>query len=146
MDSLSPHDTTTLRFAPLWVFSALVGRQHSFHLLEERALWQAVEDTAARTDGLAHELLFAISLDEQRVLARYAEDSRPIATGLHDVSQVLARLPRSTADDVKAAVLRVGEGIARARGPFGQMISQDDKDTLQLVSEILEAESAMSFG
>jgi hypothetical protein len=145
MEALTTAEIGTLRFAPLWVFSAMVGREHGFHLLEEKALWAAVEETADRTDGLAHDLLFAIALDDRRVLARYAEDNRPIASGLHDVNRILSRLAPEIADSVKAAVLQVGERFGRARGPFGQMITQDDKDILQLVAEILEAQTAGSL-
>jgi hypothetical protein len=35
-------------------------------------------------------------------------------------------------------MLRVGSGLARARGPFGQRISDQDALSLRLVAQLLE--------
>ena len=34
---------------------------------------------------------------------------------------------------------RVGSGVARARGPFGQRITDHDAQTLELVAQLLES-------
>jgi hypothetical protein len=36
----------------------------------------------------------------------------------------------------------VGEGVARARGPFGRSISRQDADTLELLAEVLDLSDA----
>ena len=41
-------------------------------------------------------------------------------------------------------MLRVGSGLARARGPFGQRMSQQDALTLQLVAQLLETAAEMA--
>ena len=43
-----------------------------------------------------------------------------------------------TRDDVRASILRVGEAVARARGPFGRRMTIDDEQTLLLVEQLLQ--------
>jgi hypothetical protein len=142
--AISRADLRTLRLGPLWVFSALVGRHRDFDPLEVDALWRSIDEVAAHTTGLAHEVLWLVEADQSRVLQDYAEEGRAIATGLRDVVTVLTQYDAGTSAEFLAALMAVGEGVGRARGPFGQRISQDDRDTLTLVAEILELDLADS--
>jgi hypothetical protein len=108
------------------------------------ALWRRIDEVAAHTTGLAHEVLWLVEADQSRVLQDYAEEGRAIATGLRDVVTVLTQYDAGTSAEFLAALMAVGEGVGRARGPFGQRISQDDRDTLTLVAEILELDLADS--
>ena len=138
--TLAPSDQQTLRLAPLWVFSALVGRTR-LETWELEAIWDAVRATLPTTASLGSEALQA-TLDDPDVVAAYERDGRPVTTGLLAAATVAARLGPGAASSMRAALLAVGEGVARARGPFGRSISRQDADTLELLAEVLDLSEA----
>ena len=61
------------------------------------------------------------------------------------MTDVLDRLPADDAQAVKEMlVTQIAEGVARARGPFGQSISRDDAKALQLIAVLLEHDGDLS--
>ena len=68
------------------------------------------------------------------------QDRRPVTTGLLAVATVSSRLGASAARSMRSALLAVGEGVARTRGPFGRSISREDADTLELLAEVLDVD------
>jgi hypothetical protein len=138
--TLAPSDQQVLRLAPLWVFSALVGRTR-LETWELEAIGDAVRATLPTTAGLGSEALRA-TLDDPDVVAAYEGDGRPVTTGLLAAATVSARLGPGAADSVRTALLAVGEGVARARGPFGRSVSREDADTLELLAEVLDLSDA----
>ncbi|HET9633058.1 MAG TPA: hypothetical protein VFP73_11700, partial [Terrabacter sp.] len=48
------------------------------------------------------------------------------------------RMAPDTRDDVRDSILRVGESVARARGPFGRRMTVEDEQTLLLVGQLLQ--------
>ena len=137
---LSGGDAQSLRLAPLWVFSALVGSQRQFHPLELEAFWRCMERAALDASSeLVHDTLVAAISERDRLLQDYAADTRPIASGLTSVTDVLDRLPDGDAQAVKEMLVeQIAAGVARARGSFGQIISRDDAKALQLIAVLLE--------
>jgi hypothetical protein len=138
--TLARSDQQTLRLAPLWVFSALVGRAR-LETWELEAVWDAVRATLPTTVSLGSEALQA-TLDDPDVVAAHERDGRPVTTGLLAAATVSARLGPEAAGSVRSALLAVGEGVARARGPFGRSISRQDADTLKLLAEVLDLSEA----
>ncbi|MEX5717689.1 hypothetical protein [Geodermatophilus maliterrae] len=138
--TLARSDQQTLRLAPLWVFSALVGRTR-LETWELDALWDAVRATLPTTTRLGSEALQA-TLDDPGLVEVYERDGRPVTTGLLAAATVAAGCGAGAARSVSSALLAVGEGIARARGPFGRSISRQDADTLELLAEILDVDGA----
>ena len=138
--ALAPSDQQTLRLAPMWVFSALVGRTQ-LETWELEAIWDAVRATLPTASGLGSEALQA-TLDDPGVVPAYERDGRPVTTGLLAAATVSARLGPEAASAVRSALLAVGEGVARARGPFGRSISRQDADTLELLAEVLDLSDA----
>ena len=138
--TLAPSDQQVLRLAPLWVFSALVGRTR-LETWELEAIGDAVRATLPTTAGLGSEALQA-TLDDPDVVAAYEGDGRPVTTGLLAAATVSARLGPGAASSVRSALLAVGEGVARARGPFGRSVSREDADTLELLAEVLDLRDA----
>lgn len=134
--TLAPSDQQTLRLAPLWVVSALVGRTR-LETWELAAVWDAVRATLPTTSLLGSEALQA-TLDDPDLAAVHERDGRPVTTGLLAAATVSARFGPGAADSVRSALLAVGEGVARARGPFGRSISHQDADTLELLAEVLD--------
>ena len=126
----------TLQFGPVWVVSALVGRSR-LDELEEAAFWRSVDD-APQDSPLGWQLMRAVTLNREWLLDEFQLDDRPIVSGLNDVASLLERVPPEVSRDVRECMLRVGSGLARARGPFGQRISDNDLLTLQLVAQLLE--------
>jgi hypothetical protein len=138
-ETFTDEEWRTLRFAPFWVFSAVVGRYRGFDPLEFEAFTACVERTAEAERGtLGGEVLNRVALDVDRLARQYAGDSRSIASGLWQVGKLLGRLPESEAEAFRdALVVGVGEGVARARGRFGRYISEDDAKTVELVATLL---------
>ena len=137
---LSGGDAESLLLAPLWVFSALVGSHRRFHPLELEAFWRCMERAALdASNELVHDILISAISERDRLLRDYAADARPIASGLTSVTNVLDRLPSGDAQAVKEMLVeQIAEGVARARGSFGQIISRDDAKVLQLIAVLLE--------
>ncbi len=137
---LTPEEQRTLRLAPMWVLSSLVGRSR-LETWELDALWDGVRRALPATSWLGAQALRAV-LDDQDLVAAYERDTRPITTGLLQAVTASARIGAGAASSMRSALLAVGEQVARARGPFGRSISQQDADTLELLAEILDLEEA----
>jgi len=138
-ETFSPEEWTTLRLAPFWVFSAVVGRHRSFDPLEFEAFSRSVEIVADHERGrLGGDVFTRVALDLDRLTRRYEADRRSVATGLWEVSGLLGRLPDDEAEAFRDALVSgVGEGVAMARGRFGRIISEDDVKALGLVAQLL---------
>jgi hypothetical protein len=136
MDGWSDADWLTLQFGSLWVVSALVGRSR-LDGLEEAAFWQSVDD-APQDSPLGWQLMRAMTLNRRWLLDEFQLDDRPIVSGLNEVGSLLERVPPEVSRDVRECMLRVGSGLALARGPFGQRMSDQDALSLQLVAQLLE--------
>jgi hypothetical protein len=136
MDGWSDAEWLTLQLGPVWVVSALVGRSR-FDELEQAAFWRSVDD-APQDSPLSWQLMRAMTLNREWLLDEFELDDRPIVSGLSEVASLLERVPPEVSRDVREAMLRVGSGLARARGPFGQRVSDSDSLTLQLVAQLLE--------
>ena len=134
-------DWRTLRTAPLWVLSAIVGRQSRFNPLE-LAFWRSVDSAAAGADGLANAVLVSFSDNFSGLLEDYEQDERSVVSGLWDVVAILRRLDILVSVTFTATLLEVGERVGRARGSFGQVISREDAQTLLLLAALLEIDSA----
>jgi hypothetical protein len=132
----SEQEWVTLRLAPVWVLSALAGRVR-FDEDERGAFWDAVTDAALRSAGPGRELLGTAAAERRWLFDEFELDGRPIVSGLLSVTRLLERMAVETRDDVRATVLRVGEGVARARGHFGRRMTLEDEQTLLLVHQLL---------
>src|SRR3954447_6430298 len=136
MSGWSEAEWLTLQFGPVWVVSALVGRSR-LDELEDAAFWRSVDD-APQDSPLGWQLMRALTLNREWLLDEFELDGRSIVSGLSKVASLLERVPPEVSRDVRETMLRVGSGLARARGPFGQRISDQDALTLQLVAQLLE--------
>lgn len=105
------------------------------------ALWDNVRTTLATATWPGSEALQA-TLDDPILVEAYERDGRPVSTGLLAAATVSARLGAGASSSMRSALLAVGEGVARARGPFGRSISRQDADTLELLAEILDVDGA----
>ncbi len=139
---LTAQQWRALQTAPLWVLSAIAGRQREFEPLELAAFWRAVDDTAAGAEGLAHTALTALSADLAARLRDHEGEERSVVTGCFHVTAILGRLDPAVSGPYITAVLEVGERLARARGAYGRVISREDTLTLQLLAALLEVEPA----
>ena len=135
----APEEWVTLRFAPFWVLAALAGCYRGFDPLEFEAFSRAVEEASDRTRGqLSGSVLQRVALDLDRLTVAFANDRRPVATGLCEVCRLLQRLPEDEAEEFREALVSgVGEGLARARGRFGRLISDEDARAVELVDVLL---------
>src|SRR6478609_3223606 len=125
-EELSSTQWRTLQLTPLWVFSAIVGRQRDFDPLELAAFWRAVDEAAAGADGLAKAVPESLSANFAVLLKDFETEQRSVVTGLWDVVIILNGLDREVSRPLVATVLEIGERLCRARGSFGRVISRED--------------------
>jgi hypothetical protein len=134
----TPDEWQTLQFAPFWIFSALLGTYGNFDPLDYDAFSRCLEVASAAPGRLVHEVIGSVTTERSRLLEEYAADGRTIGRGLCAVAAVLGRAPRNEADLFREMLIsRVGEGVAKARGRYGKVISKDDQKTLDLVAQFL---------
>lgn len=136
MDGWSDREWLTLQLGPVWVASAVLGRS-GLDELEQVAFWRSVDD-AAQDSPLGWQVMRAMTVNREWLLDEFQLDPRPVVSGLSEVASLLERVAPDVSRDVRESMLRVGSGLARARGPFGQRISDQDALTLQLVAQLLE--------
>lgn len=139
---LTDENYRILRLAPFWVLSAIVGRHRNFHPLEVEALRRAVEDAGRVHGGVVLEVLGTVASDPAPWLREFeSEAHEPPVWGLNAVVDALSALDADVALLFRTTLLElIGAGMARARGPFGQMITQSDRDTLELLAGVLDVE------
>lgn len=131
----------TLQLAPLWMFSAILGRQRDFEPLELSAFWRSVDQAAAGGSGLSGAVPQSLSRDFAQFLLEFADEPRSVVTGLWDVVAILDRLDPLVSGPFRQTLMEICERFCRARGSFGQVISRDDQRTLLLLSSLLEVEA-----
>jgi len=135
---MDPQVRQTLRLAPLWVFSAVSGRSARFDPLEVEAFWRCLEAAALMADGVTFDLLSEASTDRAGSVEAFLRDGRPTASGLLEVAAALDALPDHDARALREVLITdIGEGVARARGPFGRSVRKEDQVVLGLVTELL---------
>jgi hypothetical protein len=138
MNVWSDAEWLTLQFGPVWVISALLGRSH-FDELEQEAFWRAVEDAPIGESALPWQLMQAVTRNRDWLLDELILDDRSIITGLSQVASLLERVPLDVSRETREAILRVGSGMALARGPFGRRITDNDAQILELLGQLLES-------
>ena len=135
-----------LQLGPLWVLSALSGTGNRFSDREQAVFWDVLVDVALRTPEPARGLLTSLAKDRTSLLLAFELEERPLVSGFAAVVRACADLPADVAADYKLALLRIGTGLGRARGPYGESISGSDTQLLLLVAELLEVGSAILPG
>lgn len=137
MNAWSIDEWLTLQFGPVWMVSAIIGRGH-FDELEQEAFWMAVSDAPQGDHALSWLLMQSMSEHRDWLLDDFFLDDRSIVTGLSQVAALLERIEPSVSREVRETMLRVGSGFARARGPFGRRITDNDASTLELLTQLVE--------
>jgi hypothetical protein len=134
-------DRRTLQFGPLWVLTALAGTYNRFDTVELGAFWDTLVEVALRTPEPARGILTSTTVDRASLLLDFALDGRPVVSGLADVVGALDRMGPPTDQDYRSALLRIGSAVARARGPYGRRVTEDDQQKLLLLGALLEVET-----
>ena len=142
MDGWSDAEWVTLQLGPVWVISALIGRNR-FDELEQEAFWQAVADAPQGPSALSWQLVQAMSRNREWLFDEFLLDDRSIVSGLGQVTVLLERVAPQVSRETREAILRVGAGVARARGPFGRRMTDQDAQSLTLVSQLLGSTSEL---
>lgn len=135
MHGWSESEWLTLQLGPVWIVSALTGRSF-FDDLEEEAFWRAV-DQGPETSPLSWQLTQAMVRNKGWLVSEFMLEDRSIVTGLSQIAALLERVPHDSRE-TRETMLRIGAGFARARGPFGQRMSDQDAQLLQLTAQLLE--------
>lgn len=138
MQEWADADWLTLQLGPVWVVSGLIGRSH-FDELEQQAFWRAVEDAPMGDSAFTWRLMQAITRSQDWLLDQFVLDGRSIISGLSAVTALLERVSPETSRDAREAMLRVGADLARARGPFGRRMTDYDRQTLELLGQLLQS-------
>jgi hypothetical protein len=135
---ISSDEWRTLQFAPFWMLAAVAGAYRRFDILEYEAFSRSVELAASAPGRLNRELMTSVATDLERVASEFAADPRSIGCGLCEVATILSNVPTEEAELLKNALVSgIGEGVARARGRFGRVMSEEDAKNLELVAQFL---------
>jgi hypothetical protein len=135
---LSADEWRTLQFAPFWMLAAVAGAYSGHDILEFEAFTRSVALAAAAPGRLNRELMTSVATDLERLAGQFVADGRSIGSGLCAVAAILSKVPPEEAELLKTALVsEIGEGVARARGRFGRMMSDEDAKNLELVAEFL---------
>ena len=136
----------TLQFGPFWILSAVAGTYNRFKSYELEAFWDTVVAVAVRTSRPARDILISMAEDRPGLLLDFELDDRPVVSGLRHIVDILNRLQPAASSDFRLALLRIGVGIARNRGPYGRTITPEHEQLLELIAELLEMDSAPDIG
>jgi len=135
---LSRDEWRTLQFAPFWMLAAVVGAYDGFDIREYEAFARSIESAASAPGRLSRELMTSIATDLERLAGEFSADPRSIGTGLCEVATILSNVPTQEAELLKnTLVSEIGEAVARARGRFGRVMSEEDAKNLELVAQFL---------
>ena len=130
-----------LQLGPVWMLSAVSGSSTSFAPLDRDVFWRVVHSVARRTPPEAQAVLQSVIDAGPDLFLDFELDDRPLVSGLRNVAEVLAGMDPELAADFKLALFRIGVGLARARGPYGQQVSAEHEQLLLLLAELLELRS-----
>jgi hypothetical protein len=144
--NLDPAETRTLQLGPFWILSAIAGTYNRFKSYELEAFWDTVVAVAVRTSRPARDILTSMAEDRPGLLLDFELDDRPVVSGLRHIVDILNRLEPGASSDFRRALLRIGVGIARDRGPYGRTITPEHEQLLELIAELLEMDSASDIG
>jgi len=136
----------TLQFGPFWILSAIAGTYNRFKSYELEAFWDTVVAVALRTSRPARDILTSMAEDRPGLLLDFELDDRPVVSGLRHIVDILNRLEPEALSAFRLALLRIGVGIARNRGPYGRTITPEHEQLLELIAELLEMDSAPDIG
>jgi hypothetical protein len=136
----------TLQFGPFWILSAVAGTYNRFKSYELEAFWDTVVAVAVRTSRPARDILTSMAEDRPGLLLDFELDDRPVVSGLRHIVDILNRLEPGASSAFRLALLRIGVGIARNRGPYGRTITPEHEQLLELIAELLEMDSAPDIG
>lgn len=144
--NLDPAEMRTLQFGPFWILSAIAGTYNRFKSYELEAFWDTVVAVALRTSRPARDILTSMAEDRPGLLLDFELDDRPVVSGLRHIVDILNRLEPEASSAFRLALLRIGVGIARNRGPYGRTITPEHEQLLELIAELLEMDSAPDIG
>ena len=144
--NLDPAEMRTLQFGPFWILSAIAGTYNRFKSYELEAFWDTVVAVAVRTSRPARDILTSMAEDRPGLLLDFELDDRPVVSGLRHIVDILNRLEPEASSAFRLALLRIGVGIARNRGPYGRTITPEHEQLLELIAELLEMDSAPDIG
>lgn len=130
-----------LQLGPVWMLSAITGSGTRFAALDRDVFWDTVRAVADRTSGAAYGVLQSVLAAGPDLFLDFELDERPLVSGLRDVSEVLDASDTELAADYRLALLRIGVGLAKARGPYGRQVSPENEQLLLLLAELLDLRS-----
>jgi hypothetical protein len=141
-DSYTAEEWQTLRFAPLWVFTAVAGMDSNIEVEEVAALAKEVAEAPLFKEPLVKEVLMSVGASFGDVLPAYHADSRDVLRGLKDVADILER--RATPEQARAfksSMLLIGRNVAESSG--GGRIFHREKVSEKETAALVAAATAM---
>jgi hypothetical protein len=140
----------TLRFAPLWTFSAVAGADGVIDDLETAAVMKAILDGGLLEGAFVREVFVGIAGDLPNLLPAYKADTRNAYAGLRDAACLLARIEPRQAAMFRLAVMAVGKATAEASGPpVGDRIALEEQRACAMAATMIgfdlkESEAALA--
>lgn len=139
---MTTHDQLhVLQLGPLWMLSAVTGSGTTFSRLDRDVFWETVYAVTQRTSPEARSLLESVLDAGADLFLDFELDERPLVSGLRQVAEVLCGMDVELATDYKVALLRIGAGVAKARGPYGRQMTAENEVLLVMVAGLLDLRS-----
>lgn len=126
-----------LQFGPLWMLSAVTGTE-SFAAVDREVFADVLHSVIHRTPVEARAVLQTVADAGPDLFLDFELDDRSLVSGIRHIADVLSKSDPEFAADYKLALLRIGVGIAKARGPYGRQVSAESEQQLLLVAELLD--------
>ena len=130
-----------LQLGPVWMLSAVAGTGTSFSRLDRDTFWEIVYEVTDRTPPAARAVLQSVLDAGSDLFLDFELDERPLVSGLRNVAEALAGMDPELCTDYKVALMRIGVGLAKARGPYGRQVSPENEQLLLLLAELLDLRS-----
>ena len=133
-----------LQLGPLWMLSAVTGTE-SFTPLDREVFAEVLASVLCRTQVEARAVLQTVADAGPDLFLDFELDDRSLVSGIRHIAEVLAASDPELAADYKIALLRIGLGIAVARGPYGRQASAESEQQLLRVAELLDMPAGARF-
>lgn len=137
-EGFSDDQWRTLEFAPFLVLSGVSGRYRGF-APEELVVFERWLAAASEAPGaLNRELLGSVHTQLDELTVAYSQFEGTITSGLTQVAEILSGPTADEGQLLRESLIQVlGHGLAKARGPYGRVLTTEAEQMLTMLDEFL---------
>ncbi len=137
-DQFDAQQWQLLQLAPFLVLSGVSGRYRRFPAPELQVFERWLGEACRAPGRLSRAVLTSVADDLDGTTAAFECSEVTIVSGLTAIGAVVAGQPADEVACFRHALVRVlGEGLARARGPYGREVTVEGGQLLTMLEEFL---------